>query len=127
VNDQPAQPDPLRTLPGIFAGILVMEAIVVGLALLVVGRLGGGLGGPAGWYTTGLALAMVVAAGVQRRPWGLGLALTLQVAMVAGWFAHPALGGLGLLFVLVWGFLLAVRRAVVRRLGAPASGGGEKQ
>jgi Na+/melibiose symporter-like transporter len=70
---------------------------------------------------------MVVAAGVQRRPWGLGLALTLQVAMVAGWFAHPALGGLGLLFVLVWGFLLAVRRAVVRRLGAPASGGGAKQ
>jgi hypothetical protein len=115
VNDRPVQGDPLRALRGIFAGTLVMEAIIVGLALLVVGRLGGGLGGPAGWYTAGLALAMVVAAGVQRRPWGLGLALTLQVAMVAGWFAHPALGGLGLLFVLVWGFLLYFRSAVARR------------
>jgi hypothetical protein len=99
-------------LRGIFAGTLILEAIVVGLALLVVGRLGGGLGGPAGLYTAGLALAMVLAACVQRRSWGLGLALILQVAMVAGWFAHPALGGLGLLFVLVWGYLLYIRRAV---------------
>jgi len=110
--------DPLQGLRGVFVGTLVMEAIVVGLALLVVDRLGGGVAGPAGWYTTGLALAMLVAAGVQRRRWGLGLALTLQVAMVAGWFAHPALGGLGLLFVLVWGYLLYVRWAVARRLGA---------
>jgi hypothetical protein len=73
------------------------------------------VGGPAGWYTTGLALAMVIAAGVQRRRWGLRLALTLQVAMVAGWFAHPALGGLGLLFILVWGYLLYVRWAVAWR------------
>lgn len=107
--------DPLQGLRVVFAGTLVMEAIVVGLALLVVDRIGGGVGGLAGWYTTGLALAMVVAAGVQRRRWGLGLALTLQVAMVAGWFAHPALGGLGLLFILVWGFLLYVRWAVARR------------
>jgi hypothetical protein len=107
--------DPLQGLRGLFVGTLVMEAIVVGLALLVIDRIGGGVGGPAGWYTIGLALAMVVAAGVQRRRWGLGLALTLQVAMVAGWFAHPALGGLGLLFILVWGSLLYVRWAVARR------------
>jgi Protein of unknown function (DUF4233) len=105
----------VQGLRGVFAGTLVMEAIVVGLALLVVNRIGGAVGGPAGWYTTGLALAMVVAAGAQRRRWGLGLALTLQVAMVAGWFAHPALGGLGLLFTLVWGYLLYVRWAVARR------------
>jgi Protein of unknown function (DUF4233) len=108
--------DPLRGLRGIFAGILMMEAIVVGLALLVIGRLGGGLAEPAGWYTGSLALAMAVAACVQRQPWGVGLALVLQVAMVAGWFAHPALGVLGLLFVLVWGYLLYVRWAVARRL-----------
>jgi hypothetical protein len=110
--------DPLQGLRGVFAGTLVMEAIVVGLALLVVHRFGGGIGGPAGWYTTGLALAMVVAAGVQRRRWGLGLALALQVAMIAGWFAHPALGGLGIVFVLVWSYLLYVRWAVARRLTA---------
>jgi hypothetical protein len=115
MSGEPVPPDPLRGLRGIFAGILVMEAVVVGLALLVVGRLGQGLAGPAGWYTAALALAMVIAAGVQRLWWGLGLALTLQLAMVAGWLAHPVLGGLGLLFVLVWGYLLYVRRAVRRR------------
>jgi hypothetical protein len=115
MSDRPGQQDPWRGLRGIFAGILVMEAIVVGLALLVVGRLGGGLGGPAGWYTAALAVAMVTAACVQRRSWGLGLALVLQLAMVAGWFAHPALGGLGLLFVAVWGYLLYVRWAVAWR------------
>ncbi|HEU0086426.1 MAG TPA: DUF4233 domain-containing protein [Pseudonocardiaceae bacterium] len=109
------EPDPLRGLRGVLAGTLVMEAIVVGLALLVVARFGGGLAGPAGWYTAGLAVGMVLAALVQGRPWGLGLALGLQVAMVAGWFAHPALGGVGLLFVLVWGYLLYVRQAVLRR------------
>jgi hypothetical protein len=100
-----------------------MEAVVVGLALLAVSRLGSasgggspaGIGGVAGWYTAALALALVVAAGVQRRPWGLSVALALQLAMVAGWIAHPALGGLGLLFVLVWGYLMYVRRVVARR------------
>ncbi|MGH3914416.1 MAG: DUF4233 domain-containing protein [Pseudonocardiaceae bacterium] len=111
-------PDPLRGLRGVFAGTLMMEAIVVGLALLVVGRFGGGLGSPAGWYTTALALAMVVAAFVQGRPWGLSLALVLQTAMVLGWFAHPALGVMGLLFVLVWSYLLHLRQETVRRLGS---------
>ncbi|MGH3513568.1 MAG: DUF4233 domain-containing protein [Pseudonocardiaceae bacterium] len=115
MSDQPVQPDPLRGLRGIFAGTLLMEAIVVGLALLVVNRIGAGFGAPAGWYTAALALAMVVAVFVQRRSWGLGLALALQVAMVVGWFASPALGALGLLFLLVWGFLLYVRWTVQRR------------
>lgn len=118
MSDQPNPPDPLAGLRGVFAGTLVMEAIVVGLALLAIGRLGDGLAGPAGWYTGVLALAMLVSAFVQRRPWGLGMALVLQVAMVAGWFAHPALGGLGLLFVLVWAYLLYVRQAVARRWAA---------
>lgn len=111
-------PDPLRGLSGVFAGTLAMEAVLVGLALTVVARLGGGLGGVGGWYTGLLALALLGAAFVQRRPWGLGLALALQVAMVVGWFAHPALGIVGLLFVLVWAYLLYVRREALRRLGS---------
>ena len=109
-------PDPWRGLRGVFAGTLVMEAIAVGLALLVVGRIGGGLGTVGGWYTGLLALAMMVASGLQRRRWGLALALVLQVAMVLGWFAHPALGVVGLFFCLVWGILLYFRRTVARRM-----------
>ena len=117
MSDPEVRPDPLRGLSGVFAATLVMEAIVVGLALLVVGRFGGGFGSPAGWYTAGLAVAMLAAAFVQRRPWGLELALVLQVAMVVGWFAHPALGAMGLLFVLVWSYLLHLRQKILRRLG----------
>lgn len=125
MSDRPVPADPMRGLRGIFAGTLIMEAIVVGLALLVVERLGGGLAGPAGWYTAGLAVSMAAAAFVQRFRWGLGLALTLQVAMVAGWFAQPALGALGLLFVLVWSYLLYVRWAVTRQLQPSATGRGD--
>ena len=60
MSDRPIPQDPLRGLRGIFVGTLVMEAIVVGLALLAIGRLGGGLSGPAGWGTGVLALAMVL-------------------------------------------------------------------
>jgi len=110
------RPDPMRGLRGVFAGTLVMEAIVVGLALLVVGRVGVDSSTAGRWYTGALALALVVASGLQRRPWGLGLALVLQLAVVAGWFAHPALGVVGLLFCAVWGFLLYLRRAVTKRM-----------
>lgn len=127
MSDRPVAADPLRGMRGIFVATLLMEAVVVGLALLVLDRIGGGLGGLAGWYTAGLALAMVIAACVQGRGWGLGLALALQVAMVVGAFAHPALGGLGLLFVLVWVYLLGVRRAVARGLQPRASGDGKKR
>jgi hypothetical protein len=105
-------------LRGILAGTLVMEAILVALALLVVGRFGGGPGGLAGWYTAGLAMAMLAAAFVQRRPWGLALGLGLQLAMVVGWFAHPALGVMGLLFLLVWAYLLYLRHEVIRHRAA---------
>lgn len=106
----------MRGLRGVFAGTLVMEAIVVGLALLVVGRVGDGAGAAGRWYTAAVALALVVAAGLQRRSWGLAVALALQVAVVAGWFAHPALGVVGLLFCAVWGVLLYFRHAVLRQL-----------
>lgn len=108
-------PDPCKGLRGVFAGTLAMEAIVVALALLVVVRFGytGGFGAA---YTGLLAVAMVVAAAVQRRRWGLGLALALQVAMVFGAFAHYSVGIAGLLFCLVWAYLLYLRRIVKRRM-----------
>ena len=63
----------------------------------------------------GLAVAMVVAAGLQRRPWGLGLALALQVAMIACGLLVPALAVVGLVFALVWAGSCCMRRDVRRR------------
>jgi ABC-type Co2+ transport system permease subunit len=108
--------DPWKGLRGVMAMTLLLEAIVVALALPVVAKLGGGLSTGAGWFVGSLALAMVAAAFLQRRRWGLGLALALQVVMIATVFVVPVLGALGVVFALVWAYILWLRRDLARRL-----------
>ena len=110
-------PDPERGLRGVFAATLVLEAIAVLLALLVITRVGEGTGPLGVAIVVALAGALLVAAGLQRRPWGLGLALALQLAVIACWPLTPALGVLGLVFALVWLGLLLMRRGIRRRPG----------
>jgi hypothetical protein len=109
-------PDPLRGLRGVFAALLVLEAIVVGLALLVLPKFGNGATPLGLGLIAGLAIAMVVAATLQRRSWGPALALALQVATVACGLIVPALGVMGLVFLAVWGGVLLMRRDVLRRM-----------
>lgn len=111
-----ALPDPMRGLRGIFAATLALESIVVLLSLLVLSKFGDGATVAGVSVIVGLAVAMVVAAGLQRRPWGLALALVLQVAMVACGLLVPVLGVLGVVFALVWVGLLLFRRDVARRM-----------
>ncbi len=108
-------PDPERGLRGVFAGTLVLEAIAVLLALLVITRVDGGAGSVGVPIVIALAGALIAAAGLQGRPWGLGLALVLQLAVIACWPLTPTLGVLGLVFALVWVGLLVMRRGVRRR------------
>jgi hypothetical protein len=115
-------PDPWKGLRGIMAGTLFMEAIVVALALPVVAKLGGGISSAAGWIVGLLALAMLLAAFVQRRSWGLWAALALQAAMIACWPLVPALGGLGLIFAAVWAYLLWLRHDLARRIADHQAG-----
>ncbi len=91
----PTVPDPTRGLRGVYAAVLVLEAIVVGLALLVLPKFGVGATPLGVGLIGGLAVAMVVASGLQRRPWGLGLALGLQVATIACGLLVPALARRG--------------------------------
>jgi hypothetical protein len=109
-------PDPLKGLRGVYAALLVLEAIVVGLALLVLPKFGSGATPLGVALIGGLAVLMIVASGLQRRPWGLGLALVLQVAAVACGLLVPALGVMGLVFAAVWGGVLLMRRDVLRRM-----------
>jgi hypothetical protein len=106
----------MKGLRGVFAALLVLEAIVVGLALLVLPKFGAGATPLGVSLIGGLAVAMVVASGLQRRPWGLGLALALQVATIACGLLVPALGIMGLVFAAVWGAVLLMRRDVRRRM-----------
>lgn len=111
-------PDPMRGLCGIFAATLALEAIVVLLSLLVLSKFGAGATAGGVSLILGLAVAMIVAAGLQRRPWGLGLAVGLQLVMIACGLLVPVLGVLGVIFGLVWAGLLLLRRDVARRLAA---------
>jgi hypothetical protein len=111
-----ALPDPVKGLRGVYAALLVLEAIVVGLALLVLPKFGAGATPLGVVLIGGLAVVMVVASGLQRRPWGLALALALQVATVACGLLVPALGVMGLVFAAVWGGVLLMRRDVLRRM-----------
>jgi len=111
----PEVPDPTRGLRGVFAAVLVLEAIVVGLALLVLPKFGAGATPLGVGLIGGLAVAMVVASGLQRRPWGLGLALGLQAATVACGLLVPALAVVGLIFAAVWTAILLMAREVRRR------------
>lgn len=109
-------PDPMKGVRGVFAATLVLESIVVALALLVLPKFGGGAT-PFGIAAIGgVALALALASGVQRRPWGLGVALGLQVAVLLCAFLVPALVVIGVVFGLVWAGLLILRRDVALRM-----------
>jgi len=113
---RPAIADPRKGLRGVYAALLVLEAIVVGLALLVLPKFGSGAT-PLGVGMIGaLAVAMVVASGLQRRPWGLALALVLQAVTVACGLLVPGLAIVGLVFAAVWGGILLMRRDVLQKM-----------
>lgn len=109
-------PDPMKGIRGVFAMTLVLESIVVLLALLVLPKFGSGATPLGVAVIVTLALLMIVGAGVQRRPWGLGFALALQVAMIACGLIVAGLGVMGVVFALVWGGLLWLRRDVALRM-----------
>jgi len=106
----------MKGLRGVFAALLVLESIVVLLALLVLPKFGEGATPPGVAAIVAVAVAMVVASGLQRRPWGLRLALVLQVAALACGLLVPALGVMALVFAVVWGVILLLRRDVARKM-----------
>ncbi|TLG12381.1 DUF4233 domain-containing protein [Nocardia cyriacigeorgica] len=112
----PAPPDPWKGLRGVMAGTLVLEAIVVLLALPVVADVGGGVSWLSGSYLVTLAVVMILGAGLQRRPWAVPFNLALQVLVIAGAFIHISIGVIGILFAIVWAFILILRNDVKRRM-----------
>jgi hypothetical protein len=91
-----------------------MEALVLLLAIQPVRVLGGTLTGAAIGVTVGLALCAVALAGVLRRPWAWYAATGLQGLLLLAGLLHWSLGALGLIFGLVWAYVLYVRRSILR-------------
>ena len=97
------------------AGTLILEAVVVLLVLAVVAKVPGALNVASGSYVVGLAAALIALAGVQRKPWSIWVNLGAQLAVTAGFFIHPSMGFVGLVFAGVWGLIAYLRADVLRR------------
>jgi hypothetical protein len=96
------------------AGTLILEAIVVLLAIPVVGAVGGGLSPVSLGYLIGLAVLLILLTVLQRRPWAIWVNLGVQVFLLAGFAVYPGVGFIGVLFSGLW-VLIAYLRAEVRR------------
>ncbi len=108
-------PDPWRSFRGVMAGVLVLEAIVVLLALPVVAVVGHGLTTATATYLIGVAAVLVVLSGLQRWPWMIWVNLALQLVVIAGFVVHAAIGFIGGLFAGVWLLIVYLRIEVQRR------------
>jgi hypothetical protein len=106
--------DPVRAARGLGAGTLALEALVLLLAIQPIRVLGGHLTGTTIGVIVALAVLAVLLAGLLRRPWAWHAATGLQVLLVCAGFLHWSLGALGVIFGLVWLYVLHVRRVILR-------------
>ncbi|HVV25109.1 MAG TPA: DUF4233 domain-containing protein [Pseudonocardiaceae bacterium] len=112
------QVDPMKGFRGVMAGTLVLEAIVVALALLVVAKLYGGLATAAGIIVGVVVVVLLVTCALLRHSWSVWMIAIAQLALIGCAFGSPAVAAIGVLFALVWGWLLWARRDVARRMAA---------
>ncbi len=107
--------DPRAAVRGVGASALGAEAVVLLLAIQPMRVLGAHLTGLAIGCIVALAVGCVVLAALLRHRWAWYGGLGPQLALVVCGFAfHPALAILGVLFALVWLYVLQVRRRVLR-------------
>lgn len=109
------QSDPWKSFRGVMAGTLIMEIITVLLALPVVATVGGGLTPWTTAYLIGFAVLLGLLTGVQGRPWAIWANLGVQLLLLLGFFIYPAIGFIGVLFIVVWGVIAYLRGEVLRR------------
>lgn len=109
------QSDPWKSFRGVMAGTLIMEIITVLLALPVVATVGGGLTPWTTAYLIGFAMLLGLLTGVQGRPWAIWANLGVQLLLLLGFFIYPAIGFIGVLFIVVWGVIAYLRGEVLRR------------
>lgn len=113
---EPDMVDPWKGFRGVCAATLILEAIVVLLALPVVATLGTGLSAVSIGFFVGVAVAMILGSGLQRRPWALTFNIALQVVLLLGGFFHPAVIGVAVAFGCAWAYILLLRRNLRKRI-----------
>lgn len=114
-GDQAPPADPWKSFSAVMAATLLLEAIVVLLAIPVVGAVGGGLTPASLSYLIGLAAVLVLLAGLQRRPWAIWVNLGVQLVPLAGFAVYSGIGFIGVLFAALWALIAYLRGEVRRR------------
>jgi uncharacterized protein DUF4233 len=114
--------DPARAVRGLGAGTLVIETVVLLLAIQPIRVLGGGLSGAAIGAVCALAVAAVGLAALIRHRWAWHAGTALQVLLFAAGLLHWSLAVAGVVFGLVWAYVLHVRRVILTRPAGPATG-----
>jgi len=94
---------------GALAAVLVLEALVVLLVPRAIAYTATGLGGTRTGLLIGLAVLMVAAAGLLRRPWGIGVGSLLQVPFVLTGVLLTAMFVVAAIFAGIWLYLLNLR------------------
>jgi hypothetical protein len=118
-------PDPVRAaraLDGGAAAVLVLEAIVVLFVPRGIAQTGPGLTGFRLTFLLTLAVLLILAAGVQRRPRGLIIGTVLQVPLVLTGLFNSVLWLIGGIFALLWLYLLQLRRDMLGSILPPPPG-----
>ena len=112
-------PDPVRAgraLGGAAAAVLVLEGIAVLFVPRGIAQSGPGLTGGRLTFLLALAVLLILASGLQRRPQGLVVGTALQVPMLLTGLLTGAMWIVGGAFALIWLYLLQVRKEL---LGSP--------
>lgn len=113
---QPDKPvDPWKSFRGVMAGILLLEAVVVLLALPVVLVVSDAVPEATTTYLIAVAAVLVVLPALQRHSWAIWVNLGVQLVLLAGFFVDPAIGFIGVLFTGVWLLIVYLRAEVLRR------------
>jgi hypothetical protein len=105
--------NPQAAVRGAGAGALCIEALVLLLAIVPLHVLGVRHAGFAIGCVVALAVACVLLAGALRRSWAWWAGLVVQLPLIACGYFHLALTVIGVLFLLVWFYVMSVRRTVL--------------
>jgi len=97
---------------GVLAAVLGLEALVTLLIPRTI-AFTTGLGPVRTGICIGLAVVLVVAAGMVRRPWGIAVGSALQVAFLATGILIATMFLVAALFIAVWLRVLMFRHEVV--------------
>jgi hypothetical protein len=112
-QQQPGLRNPLAAIRGVGAGALVVEAIVLLLAIAPLAKLGGSGSGAAIALVVGLAVLAGLLTGLLRYSWAWWAGLLVPAGLLIGGSLHWSLAVLGVVFGLLWGYVLNVRRTVL--------------